>query len=150
MVPDTATRCGMDETEAETVRALLDPVLRALETLALVARHFNPADFSDLMTSVGTPDQELKTVRASRAEWPQALSEFKGALEEAADLALSAFAGLRRTLEGGGDMRDVYRALRQLPRALEALYPLAGILPPVNRFFLDPSLRSDNALQQLY
>ena len=30
-----------------------------------------------------------------------------------------------------------------LPKGLEALYPLAGILPPVNRFFLDPSLRSD-------
>ena len=53
-------------------------------------------------------------------------------------------------MEGGGDVRSVYRALRLLPKGLEALYPLAGILPPVNRFFLDPSLRSDDALQQLF
>jgi phospholipase/carboxylesterase len=140
----------MDGPEAETVRALLDPLLCALEMLAFVSRHFNPADFSDQMASIGTPDHELKSARASQSEWPEPLSGIKGSLEEASDVALSAFAGLRKTLEGGGDMRDVYRALRQLPRALEALYPLAGILPPVNRFFLDPSMRSDDAVQRLY
>jgi phospholipase/carboxylesterase len=50
-------------------------------------------------------------------------------------------------LQQSGDVRDVYRALRLLPKGLEALYPLAAILPPVNRFFLDPSLRSDDAVQ---
>ena len=55
-----------------------------------------------------------------------------------------------RDAGGSGDVRSVYRALRLLPKGLEALYPLAGILPPVNRFFLDPSLRSDDALQQLF
>jgi len=53
----------------------------------------------------------------------------------------------RKTLQQSGDVRDVYRALRLLPKGLEALYPLAAILPPVNRFFLDPSLRSDDAVQ---
>ena len=33
-------------------------------------------------------------------------------------------------------MRQAYRALRQVSRALEALYPLAAVLPTVNRFFL--------------
>ena len=61
-----------------------------------------------------------------------------------------AFAGLREALREPGDIRRAYRALRLLPKGLEALYPLAGILPPVNRFFLDPSLRSDDALQQLF
>ncbi len=44
----------------------------------------------------------------------------------------------------------MYRALRLLPKGLEALYPLAGVLGPVNRFFLDPALRSDEALQQSF
>ena len=38
--------------------------------------------------------------------------------------------------------------MRHIPKALEALYPLAGILPPVNRFFLDAARRKDEALQQ--
>ena len=33
---------------------------------------------------------------------------------------------------------------------LEALYPLAAVLPPVNRFFLDPALRSDSALAERF
>jgi phospholipase/carboxylesterase len=140
----------MEEPEAEAVRALLNPLLRALEVLALVARHFNPADFPDLMAGIGTPDHGLESARASQSEWPERLSGIKGALDEAADAALSAFAGLRKTPEGGGDVRDVYRALRQLPHALEVLFPLAGILPQLNQFFLDPSVRPDEALQQLY
>ncbi|MBL8770816.1 MAG: hypothetical protein JNK30_05490, partial [Phenylobacterium sp.] len=40
----------------------------------------------------------------------------------------------------------VFRALRHLPRAQEALYPLAQNLPPVSRFFLDPDRRDDGAL----
>jgi phospholipase/carboxylesterase len=45
-------------------------------------------------------------------------------------------------------MPAAYRALRHMPRALEALYPLAGLFAPVNRFFLDPARRDDEALQR--
>ena len=41
---------------------------------------------------------------------------------------------------------DVRRALRLLPKALETLYPLASILPPVNLFFIDPSLRTGSEI----
>jgi phospholipase/carboxylesterase len=44
-------------------------------------------------------------------------------------------------------LQVAYRALRHVPRALEALYPLAGILPPVNRFFLDAERRQDKDFQ---
>ena len=36
-----------------------------------------------------------------------------------------------------------FRALRQLPRAEEALYPLAAKFPPVSSFFLNPELCED-------
>ena len=38
------------------------------------------------------------------------------------------------------------RALRQLPRAQEALYPLAAKLPPVSSFFVNPDFREDTDL----
>ena len=40
----------------------------------------------------------------------------------------------------------MFRALRYLARAQEALYPLAAKFPPVNAFFLDAALRDDAAL----
>jgi phospholipase/carboxylesterase len=42
----------------------------------------------------------------------------------------------------------VFRALRHLPRAQEALYPLAATLPPVSSFFVDPDLRENAGLGQ--
>ena len=101
------------------------------------------------MASVGTPDEELKSALARPLQWPQRPPDIGTLLGAACDAALGAFAGLRKTLQQSGDVRDVYRALRLLPKGLEALYPLAVILPPVNRFFLDPSLRSD-AVQERF
>ena len=47
---------------------------------------------------------------------------------------------------GEGDLVGVFRALRYLPRAQEALYPLTE-LPPVSGFFIAPDLREDAELQ---
>jgi phospholipase/carboxylesterase len=43
-------------------------------------------------------------------------------------------------------MVDVYRALRRFARVQEALYPLAPVLEPVSRWFLEPAHRADDAL----
>ncbi len=43
-------------------------------------------------------------------------------------------------------LRQTYRALRQVSRAQEALYPVAAVLPSVSRFFLEPARRDDQAL----
>ena len=138
----------MEDHQEETTLALLTPLLRALEMLTFVARHLHPPDFEELMASIGAPDEDLKCARASQSQWPERLSGIRTALDAASDAALESFSGLRETLRGEGDIRRVYRALRLLPKGLEALYPLARILPSVNRFFLDPALRSDEALQQ--
>jgi phospholipase/carboxylesterase len=137
----------MNEDDAEAVVTLIDPLLRALEMLTFISRQLHPPEFEELMASVGTPDEALRSALAGQSEWPERLSSIRTALDAACDAALAAFAGLRETLQQGGDVRDVYRALRHVPKGLEALYPLAGLLPPVNRFFLDPSLRSDTEVQ---
>ena len=85
----------MDEPQAEPVLAVLDPLLRAFEMLAFVARHLHPPDFAELMSSIGTPDEDLKSARANQPEWPERLSGIRGALGAASDAALAAFAGLR-------------------------------------------------------
>jgi phospholipase/carboxylesterase len=63
-------------------------------------------------------------------------------LQGVADLALGSY----EALAAAEDMRGVYRALRHLPRAQEALYPLAAGLPPVSRYFISPGRRDDGDL----
>jgi phospholipase/carboxylesterase len=140
---------GMSKAQSAAVHALLTPLLRALEMLQLLARHLHPADIDNLMAQIGAPEDALRSAKARQTAWPETLAGIAGPLDAASTAALEAFAGLRAALGDGGDLRASYRALRQLPKGLEALYPLASILPTVNQFFLDPSLRSDQDLQRL-
>ena len=136
----------MNEDDAAAVVALLDPLLRALEMLTFISRHLHPPDFEELMASIGAPDEELRSALAQAVGMAASTCPASGLRSmRHAMLRSQAFIGLREALQQGGDVRDVYRALRIVPKGLEALYPLAGILPPVNQFFLDPSLRSDEA-----
>ncbi|MBN8902858.1 MAG: hypothetical protein J0H57_17660, partial [Rhodospirillales bacterium] len=67
---------------------------------------------------------------------------FRTQASEAAHLTLRACDGLAEAMDGAdGGLRGAYRAFRQVPRALEALYPLAAALPAVSRWFLEPARR---------
>jgi len=140
----------MDERQADALVVLLQPLLRAYEMLFLVARHFHPPRFDALMTQIGAPDADLKAAREVARDALVELGEAGAALDAASDAALQAFSGLRELEDGAGDIMGAFRAFRFVPKGLEALYPLAGLLPPVNRFFLDPALRGDAALQALF
>ena len=120
---------------------ILLPLLTCIETLSLIARHLDPSALGEVMEAVGAPDAALRAVYSDFK--PSDASDDVGKrLVTASDEALSAFAELR-VAAGQGDVRAVFKALRHLPRAQEALYPLASMIPVVNGFFLDPSLRSD-------
>jgi phospholipase/carboxylesterase len=140
----------MNEDPTITITPLLNPLLRALEALAFIARHLYPPEFNDLMSSIGAPDQELKMAQAAQPQWPAHLSDIASKLNKVTDAALQAFAGLREIVDGSVDVRRAYRALRLATTGIEALYPLAAILPAVNRFFLDPQLRSDEVFQRQF
>jgi len=139
----------MTEDGSQAVSSLLQPLLRAFELLLFVARHLHPPDFADLMASIGAPDADLQLARARTSPWPQGVADIGAALEAASDAALEGFAGLRQALSYD-DIGEAYRALRLVPKGLELLYPLANRLAPVNLFFLEPSSRSDRALEQLF
>lgn len=136
----------MDEREIDDLVAFLPPLLQCLERLAFVARHLDPPQFAELMDAVGQPDAELASVRPRLEGWPDALAGVRTALTVAADHAVSAFAELRAAPDEADGLSAVFRALRHLPRAQEALYPLAAGLPPLSRYFLEPAQRADEDL----
>jgi phospholipase/carboxylesterase len=138
----------MDAREAEALTGLLPPLLRAYEVLFLLARHFHPPRFANLMAQAGTLDADLKAAVTEAEEGLAHLGDLREALVTASDAALQAFAALREVADGAGDIRGVFRAFRFVPLGLEALYPVAAVLPPVNRFFLDPAMRGNAELQK--
>jgi phospholipase/carboxylesterase len=138
----------MSEAVVDDVVAVLPPLLQSLEALSFIARHLNPPEFGSVMEAAGTPDQPLQAARARLSGWPEQFAGLRASLETASDAALAAFAGLRAVQNGDGDLIAVFRALGYMPRALEALYPLAATLPPVGGFFVDPDLREDAGLSQ--
>jgi phospholipase/carboxylesterase len=68
-------------------------------------------------------------------------------LETATREALAAWDGLVEAIAGDDDPTRVWRALRRIPLAQEALWPLVSALPPVSRYFLDVRGRGDRVLQ---
>ncbi|MGA2056227.1 MAG: phospholipase [Bradyrhizobium sp.] len=136
----------MSEPVIDDVLAVLPPLLQSLESLGFIARHFHPPSFDRVMKAAGQPDEDLSTARPRLTNWPVEFSDIQRALETASDAALSAFSGLRAVHAGSGDMTLAFRALRQLPRAEEALYPLAAKFPPVSSFFLNPECCEDDDL----
>src|SRR5436853_2087650 len=133
----------MNEPAADPVAALLPPLLRSMEMLGFIARHFHPPEFGAVMEAAGTPDQDLRAARAALESSPDELAGVHGHLLAATDAALAAFDGLRKAPAEPDGVRAVFRALRYVPRAKEALYPLARGLPEINCFFLAPALRED-------
>ena len=132
----------MEDRDVADLARLIPPLLDALEALGLIARYLNPPDLPALLAAVGEPDAALAAARAGLV-WSADLGIAGQALDAAADHAEGAFAALR---EAGEDTGRVYRALRGLPRAQEALYPLAAGFAPISRFFLEPARRGDDAL----
>jgi phospholipase/carboxylesterase len=136
----------MSEAVVDDIVAVLPPLLQSLEALGFVARYLNPPDFDRVMESVGQPDQDLRAVRPRLEQWPVEFADIKTPLGAASDAALAAFAALRVVQERGGEFASIFRALRYVPRAQEALYALKARLPPVGEFFVEPSLRTDTDL----
>jgi phospholipase/carboxylesterase len=94
------------------------------------------------MRTAGSHDADLRAARPALDTWEEPLARLRDPLRAASDSALAAFEALREA----SDLRSVFRALRFLPRAEEALYPLAAALAPVSRYFLDAPSRGDAAL----
>lgn len=133
----------MNDAVVDDIVTLLPPLMNTIEALAFVARHFHPPHFDAVMDAVGAPNEALQAVAPRLGTWPDAVSHIRGPLQIASEAALAGFAGLRSAHDQPDGMTAVRRALRQGPRAQEALYPLAHRFPPVSQFFVEPDLRGD-------
>lgn len=128
-----------DSTPAGMIAALTTATLRAMEAMSTQARHLHPAEFAPPAPDAALP----QALAASRAfAWPDRWAPVRDCLERAA----TAMAEGQAALAEATTMPEAWRALRALPRAMEAIYPLAAFLPAISRYFLEPALREDAAL----
>jgi len=128
-----------EDLATEAMAALLPPLLTALDTLALAGRHLDPARLDMLVDAVSDGDAMLRDVAPV---WPERFAGLGERLEAARIAALRGFEELRAM---NGEIALAYRAMRQLRRADEALFPLAGGITPVSKYFLPPNLRDEDA-----
>jgi phospholipase/carboxylesterase len=138
-----------DDDVVEAVVGMVARTMDALEVLGFIARHLHPPDLAALVAVLGDFDTALRAARErfTLAAWPEHLLSFRDQAERAAALTLRACDGLRAAAAPGTDgRRQAFRAMRDVSRGLEALYPLATSLPSVSRFFLEPDRRDDQAL----
>lgn len=134
----------MTEAVVDDIVAVLPPLLSALEALGYFGRHLHPPAFGSVMNAIGAPDDALQSAHAAIGTWPEQFTGLRDRLDRGCNETLAAFAGIRDVERGNGDLVAVFRALRHLPRALEALYPLSLQFPPISNFFLNATNR-DNA-----
>lgn len=134
----------------DATTALIPPLLTALEALIEAGRRLNPPDVPVLGEHLAQFQAPLTAglARFRAAPWPEHLTDFRGCAEQAANHALEALDGFIRAGEHRNPVLAGYRAMGACTRGLEALYPVAFMLPPVNRFYLSEDRRGDETLQQ--
>jgi len=132
----------------ESLVALIPRLLGALDRLETITRHMHPPHLPDLAASLGPDDDALTAAlrRVRDAAWPDEMLPFRDRIVLAAESVLRAHAWLREAGRSPEGRAGAYRATRQQYRAIEALYPLAPMLPSVSRFFIEPARRDDAAL----
>lgn len=137
----------VNERAIEDLTALLPPLLNSLDALAFFARRLDPVTFGKTLAGLGAPDEALRAARESLREWPPQFADLRERMEIASDATLAAYDVLRATPDEPEGIRGVLRGLRNVPQALDALYPLARGLAPVSRFFLEPDARGDARIE---
>ena len=134
-----------NETQIRAITAVLQPTLHALDVLTHVARYLHPPNIPALAESVVEVEGKLREGLAefSGVRWPDELGPFADRIDLAARETGESLVGLQAAVGDPESVFRAYRSLRHMTSALEALYPLTRMLPPVSRFFLDPGQRDD-------
>ncbi|MSP43623.1 MAG: phospholipase [Alphaproteobacteria bacterium] len=137
-----------DEKLNQALAAALPPLLTALDVLAYVARHLHPPYLAEVVAQMGRGDEAVRPGIAALqlADWPDSMTEVKARMESAAELVCTAFESLRTAARSANGLMEAYVALRSVPRAQEALYPLTVLMPLMSRFFLNTGARMDTGL----
>ena len=127
----------------EATTALVPPLLVALDGLAFAGRHLHPPALPEVAAAIAELQAPLEAGLAafSAAPWPEQLQGFARQLQESANSAVAAYQGLNAALADANPAMGAYRAMGFATRATESLYPVAFMLPPVNRYFISAPWR---------
>jgi phospholipase/carboxylesterase len=132
---------------AETTDALLAALLGALDRVEWAQRQLFPPRALELADRLAPHVERLAGPLGAleAAAWPddlRLLRERLGQVTRQAIELIGAFTAAARS----GEPIELYRALRRFAPLQEALYPLAPVLEPVSRWFLEPGRRGDDVL----
>jgi phospholipase/carboxylesterase len=132
----------------DATTALVPALLDALDGLAWAGRHLHPPVLDRVAAEVAglRPPLAAGLERFRAESWPAHLEGFRAHVSEAAGLALRALDGLAGAAALTEPALAAYRAIGLSTRAIETLYPVAAMLPPVSRFFVHERYRDDEAL----
>ncbi|MEE2776319.1 MAG: PHB depolymerase family esterase [Acidobacteriota bacterium] len=145
-----------NEQLTEAVSDQLRDLLATLEGFDWVGRRLQPAGIGHLVDSLRPMQAPLaeSSARLAALGWPEHLAEDGARLERAGHIVLQALESFlgggdgSATMFDGSGMLQYYRALRCRVGAFEELYPLANVLVPVGRYFLEAAARDSNLLLQ--
>ncbi len=128
--------------------ALVPPLLTALDALAHASRHLHPQNLEHLVAQIDAFATPLRqgADRFEEVTWPPHLERFRDHITGAAGEALGAVDAMSSCLEQANPVLAAYQAMGAATRAMERLYPVSFMLPPVSRFFLNDAGRDDDAL----
>ena len=132
----------------EGVVGLLSPLMTGLDVLARAGRHLHPPDLNDIVAAVAPFREPLNQAftHFKTLQIPDHLRNFSVALAETSNNVLKGLDGFADAPAHSNPILAAYGALRYQSRALETLYPLADMLPPVSAFFLSEEHRDDREL----
>lgn len=134
----------------EATTALILPLLHGLDALGQAGRFMHPPELAEVCAAIAQYREPLEAGRQTfaRAQWPEHLEAFTLHANMATTLALRAFDGFAGAVTQPEPPIAAYRAMGLAAQAFAAAYPLAAMLPPVNRFYLEPEVRDNAELQQ--
>ncbi len=134
----------------DAVGAIGAPLLQLLAGLEEVARRLHPPSIAALRERIAPDVEALAAARAAfEAEpVPEGFERLAAALGSSSEAAI----GAGRLFTGEGSPQDavarVLGAMRAHAEAQARLFPLADVLPPVHRFFLEPAARERSPLPE--
>ena len=132
----------------DATAGLVGQLLATLDRLEMIGQRLHPPALAALVAPLAPDTAALRSAAAAfqAVAWPDGLIGFRDQAMRAAEATLRACDGLLEAAAAPDGRRPAYRALRQVARSAEALYPLTEVLPSVSRWFLEPARRGDDAL----
>jgi phospholipase/carboxylesterase len=132
----------------DALGTLLAPLLDTMERIVWVQRYLHPPVASRLADELAPCSDAIETPlrELEKTTWPEDLHFLRDRLFDVSRQTIDLVSAFVTAARESGEVFDLYRALRRFARVQEGLYPLAPVLDPISRWFLEPDRRGDDGL----